>query len=157
MCLEGQEQKGRQGWVLWVFASSASNKGRSQMPKPELGAAKPNTSPEDGNAFVISANVNYAERESGLNFSLGMWIMSHRETLFLFLFAVFSAGFYFSQEMDGGLNNTVFLFFPQMSATSAPLIRELPPLTFLRAKTALHGSRCTSSERLPRCHPSIII
>lgn len=61
-----QEQRGRQGWVLWVFASFASpNKGRSQMPRPELGAAKPNISPEDRNAFVISTSVNYVETESG--------------------------------------------------------------------------------------------
>lgn len=61
-----QEQRGRQVWVLWVFTSFASpNKGRSQMPRPELGAAKPSISPEDRNAFVISANVNYVETESG--------------------------------------------------------------------------------------------
>ena len=119
MCLEGQEQKGRQGWVLWVFASSASNKGRSQMPRPELGAAKPSIRPEDRNAFVISANVNYVDTESGLNFSLGMWIMSHRKTLFLFWFAVFSAGFYFSQEMDGGLNNSFLVLSPDACNVSS--------------------------------------
>lgn len=43
---------GRQVWVLWVFTSFASpNKGRSQMPRPELGAAKPSISPEDRNAL----------------------------------------------------------------------------------------------------------
>lgn len=61
-----QEQKGRQGWVLRVFASR--NKGRSQT--PQLGAAKHHRWRQD--AFVISANINCAEAE--LQASLLSWV-----------------------------------------------------------------------------------
>lgn len=98
-----QRQRGDR-WVLcsWLPLCLLTKAGmRPQQPQPR---GRP-----EGNMFVIRANVNCAAAESGS-------LLPHRKTLLLFLSTVLHAGVNFSPEKDGSLNNTVFLFFPQMPA-----------------------------------------
>lgn len=111
---------------------------------------QPSISPKGRNAFVISANINCAETIVGLTFISGMWVMSHRKALFIFLFVVFRAGFYFSQENDGSFNNIVSLFSPKTFLMSVPLIEKLLPLTFLQAKSFLAVSGVPRPDRQPQ-------
>lgn len=86
----------------------------------------------------------------GLTFISGMWVMSHRKALFIFLFVVFRAGFYFSQENDGSFNNIVSLSSPKTFLMSVPLIEKLLPLTFLQAKSFLAVSGVPRPDRQPQ-------
>lgn len=82
--------------------------------------------------------------------------MSHRKALFIFLFVVFRAGFYFSQENDGSFNNIVSLSSPKTFLMSVPLIEKLLPLTFLQAKSFLGSQVCLALTDSPRVVPRVL-
>ena len=125
------------------------------MPRPELGAAKPSISPEDRNAFVISANVNYVETESGQICSGYVDHVPQESPVSLFICSVQCRILFFLKSRWKYKEHSFLFLSPDACNISSINTRadtiqvKESILHFLRAKTSLPGPRCASSERLP--------